>query len=169
MRAHNRRPKTGDGSIDGGGYDGLLMNDAVTPAQWASLHTPNPNLTSERKLLLAMLIDALRIYKRGKPERNKYQARTDTRNVLLWEDAVAWLTDLDSDGITSLRGVCAALEHRDYYVAPEAIAAHVKAGRPIAFVYRPYTSGVMRGNSINPAGRRGRESRVTYRERDFVQ
>lgn len=163
-----KRSQTPEAGIDGGGYDGLLMNDAVTPAQWRGLNRLRPNDTGEHRLLRAMLIDALRVYKRGKPkEYSGDGAKHRHDNAMkIYNEAVEWLTDLEFKGVNGLREICGALSHEDFCIAPEAIAAHVKAGRPIEFVYRPYTSGRALNKALTPR-RRGSESRVGYRPADF--
>jgi hypothetical protein len=82
---------------------GMTIPDALTPQQYYDgAHTDDSSVSAVKRLMLAVLEDAMRCYQTYASSRNSTQRR-------LFVDAEAWLMDRRADGPFSFETVCETL------------------------------------------------------------
>lgn len=109
----------------------LFQPDTLLPAQYFETFRRKTHLEPEKKLMLAVLEDAIACFQ-------KYLFARDTRGKTLFRDAEEWILEKGSDWLFSFENVCDVLGFDADFVRRGLMSWKEKqiAERPKAKVYR---------------------------------
>lgn len=88
---------------------GLFGPDTVARDQYFDIHKTNQNLEPEKKLMMAVLEDAVACFQDN-------IAATDPEKKVLYDDALVWFVNTNNDWLFSFDNVCDALGLTPSYV-----------------------------------------------------
>lgn len=88
---------------------GLFEPDALLPAQFYAAFRGGSGVRGEKRLMLAVLEDALDCFQ-------KYAAARDAHGHQLFEEAVAWISSGDRGWFFSYENICETLEINPEYL-----------------------------------------------------
>jgi len=88
---------------------GLFEPDALLPAQFYAAFRGGSGVSGEKRLMLAVLQDALDCYQ-------KYAFATDGQGQQMFADASAWISDGDRSWYFSFENICEILEINPEYL-----------------------------------------------------
>jgi len=88
---------------------GLFEPDALLPAQFYAAFRGGSGVRGEKRLMLAVLEDALDCYQ-------KYAAARDAHGQQLFEEAQGWITSTDRGWFFSYENICETLEINPEYL-----------------------------------------------------
>jgi len=128
----------------------LFQPDTLLPAQYHETFKRKSQLEPEKRLMLAVLEDAIACFQ-------KYLFARDTRGRALYRDAEEWILEEDSDWLFSFENICEVLGFSPHYVRQGLIRWKEKklAQRPKAKVYRLAPRRERRKGSLSVMGRAG--------------
>lgn len=111
---------------------GLFEPDALLPAQFYAAFRGGSTVRGEKRLMLAVLEDALDCYQ-------KYAFARDGHGRQLFDEACEWIGSANRDWFFSFENICETLEINPEYLRRgldrwrNGCAAHLRhAGRPVA-------------------------------------
>jgi hypothetical protein len=87
----------------------LFEPDTLLPAQYFAAFTREGGLVRERRLMLAVLQDAVECYQ-------KYALARDPRGTLLFDDARAWIESGEREWPFSYENICEVLSLNPEYI-----------------------------------------------------
>ena len=101
-------------------YPGLFMPDTLLPSQYFDRFRRRSQLDGERRLMLAVLEDAVDMYRK--------HCAADGRNRQLFLDAEAWIDDDDRTWVFSFLNLCDVLDLNGEYLRRGLHALKARAG-----------------------------------------
>ena len=109
----------------------LFQPDTLLPEQFLDTFRRKLHLEPEKKLMLAILEDAIACFQ-------KYVFARDAKGKALFSEAEEWIDDLNAEGIFTFNSVCEALELNPAYLRRglEAWKKNALAQRSQAKVYQ---------------------------------
>ena len=110
----------------------LFQPDTLLPAQYLETFRRKAPLEPERRLMLAVLEDAIACFQ-------KYIFARDSRRRVLFREAEEWIVEEGSDWLFSFENICEVLGFDPQYVREGLIRWKEEklAERPKAKIYRP--------------------------------
>lgn len=113
----------------------LFQPDTLLPAQYLETFRRRAHLEPEKRLMLAVLEDAVACFQ-------KYLSARDSRGKAMFREAEEWVMEGGSDWLFSFENICEVLGFDPQYVRQGLVRWKEKrlAGRPKAKIYR-LTSG----------------------------
>jgi hypothetical protein len=104
-------------------YPGLFQPDTMLPSQYFDRFHRRSQLDGERRLMLAVLEDAVDMYR-------KHVAARDARNRQLFLDAEQWIDDDDRTWVFSFLNLCDVLDLDGEYLRRGLHALKARASTP---------------------------------------
>lgn len=128
----------------------LFQPDTLLPAQYFETFRRKTHLEPEKRLMLAVLEDAIACFQ-------KYIFARDSKGKAMFRDAVEWVLEEESDWLFSFESICEVLGFNPEYVRQGLM--HWKerrlAGRPKAKIYRLTPRAQRRKGGLKVSGRTG--------------
>lgn len=109
----------------------LFQPDTLLPAQYLDTFRRKAHLEPEKRLMLAVLEDAIACFQ-------KYLSARDTKGKTIFRDAEEWILETERDWLFSFDNVCEVLGFNPQYVRHGLMRWKETqlAGRPRARIYR---------------------------------
>jgi len=128
----------------------LFQPDTLLPAQYFETYRRKTHLEPEKRLMLAVLEDAIACFQ-------KYIFARDGRGKNLFREAEEWILEQNNDWTFSFENICDALGFNPQYVRQGLIGWKKKklAARPKARVYRLTPRRERRRGGVAVSGRSG--------------
>lgn len=128
----------------------LFQPDTLLPAQYFDTFRRKAQLEPEKRLMLAVLEDAIACFQ-------KYAAARDGKSKAMFRDAEAWIVEENRDWLFSFDNICEVLGMDPRYVRQGLLRwKEAKlAGLPKARIYRLTPKGRRRGSGGAEGGRSG--------------
>ncbi len=130
----------------------LFQPDTLLPAQYLETFRRKAHLEPEKRLMLAVLEDAVACFQ-------KYLFSRDGRGRTLFREAEEWIVEEGSDWLFSFENICEVLGFDPQYVRQGLLRWKQKrmAERPKAKIYRLTPRGERRKGGVTVAGRTGQK------------
>ncbi len=130
----------------------LFQPDTLLPAQYLETFRRKGHLEPEKRLMLAVLEDAVACFQ-------KYLFARDGRGRTLFREAEEWIVEEGSDWLFSFENICEVLGFDPQYVRQGLLRWKQKrmAERPKAKIYRLTPRGERRKGGVTVAGRTGQK------------
>ena len=130
----------------------LFQPDTLLPAQYLETYRRKAHLEPEKRLMLAVLEDAIACFQ-------KYLFSRDGRGRTLFREAEEWIVEEGSDWLFSFENICEVLGFDPQYVRQGLLRWKQKrmAERPKAKIYRLTPRGERRKGGVTVAGRTGQK------------
>jgi len=130
----------------------LFQPDTLLPAQYLETFRKKGYLEPEKRLMLAVLEDAIACFQ-------KYLFSRDGRGRALFREAEEWIVEEGSDWLFSFENICEVLALDPQYVRQGLLRWKQKmmAERPKAKIYRLTPRGEKRKGGVTVAGRTGQK------------
>ncbi len=130
----------------------LFQPDTLLPAQYLETFRKKGYLEPEKRLMLAVLEDAIACFQ-------KYLFSRDGRGRTLFREAEEWIVEEGSDWLFSFENICEVLGFDPQYVRQGLLRWKQKrmAERPKAKIYRLTPRGERRKGGVTVAGRTGQK------------
>ena len=128
----------------------LFQPDTLLPAQYLETFRRKGHLEPEKRLMLAVLEDAIACFQ-------KYLFARDGKGRVLFREAEEWIMEEGSDWLFSFENVCEVLGFHPQYVRQGLVRWKERklAERPKAKIYRLTPRGGKRKGGVTVAGRTG--------------
>lgn len=130
----------------------LFQPDTLLPAQYLDTFRRKAHLEPEKRLMLAVLEDAIACFQ-------KYLSARDTKGKTIFRDAEEWILEAEKDWLFSFDNVCEVLGFDPQYVRKGLMRwkeTHL-AGRPRAKIYRLTPKRRRRKSGETEPGRSGQK------------
>ncbi|TAJ98364.1 hypothetical protein EPO44_11760 [bacterium] len=130
----------------------LFQPDTLLPAQYLETFRKKGYLEPEKRLMLAVLEDAIACFQ-------KYPFARDSKGRALFREAEEWIVEEGSDWLFSFENICEVLALDPQYVRQGLLRWKQKmmAERPKAKIYRLTPRGEKRKGGVTVAGRTGQK------------
>lgn len=128
----------------------LFQPDTLLPAQYLDTFRRKGHLEPEKRLMLAVLEDAIACFQ-------KYVSARDGKGKTMFREAEEWILERDSDWVFSFDNVCEILGMDPHYVRQGIVRWKEMqlADQPRAQVYRLTPRQRRRKNAVKVSGRTG--------------
>ncbi|MGH7773347.1 MAG: hypothetical protein ACREQA_14065 [Candidatus Binatia bacterium] len=128
----------------------LFQPDTLLPAQYLETFRRKAHLEPEKRLMLAVLEDAIACFQ-------KYVHARDGKGKAMFRDAEEWIVEEGSDWLFSFGNICEVLGFNPQYVHQGLLRWKEEklAGRPKAKIYRLTPRPGRRKGGLKVSGRTG--------------